>query len=227
MKLLVVEDEERIASFLTKGLTAEGYAVEHVSSGREAIARLHPDVALVILDLGLPDLDGTEVLRHLRGTGHDVPVIVLTARGEVGDRVDSLDLGADDHVVKPFAFAELVARIRARTRPVGNRPSSSSWFLLHGGRVTLDLRSRRVTVHGDEIELTAREFALLEMFLRNQGQVLSRGQLLSEVWGFHFDPGSNVVDVYVRYLRQKIGSDHLKTVRGVGYRFEPALVSMR
>jgi DNA-binding response OmpR family regulator len=220
MKLLIVEDEPRIASFLMKGLRAEGYAVEHTASGREALARVHADVALVILDLGLPDLDGTEVLEQLRRNKNRVPVIVLTARGEVGDRVDSLDLGADDYVVKPFAFAELVARIRARTRPTGGDIAGS--LLLHGGVVTLDLRTRRATARGTEIDLTPREFALLEMFLRHQGQALSREQLLSEVWGYHFDPGSNVVDVYVGYLRQKIGAAHVRTVRGVGYRFEPA-----
>jgi DNA-binding response OmpR family regulator len=145
-------------------------------------------------------------------------VIVLTARGEIGDRVEALDLGADDYLVKPFAFAELVARIRARTRP---RDEPDRTTVLYGGPLALDLRTRRATVAGRTVDLTAREFRLLETFLRHQGHVLSREQLLSQVWGFHFDPGSNVVDVYVRYLRQKLGDGYIRTVRGVGYRFDP------
>lgn len=220
MKLLVVEDEVRIASFLLKGLRAEGYAVEHVLTGSEAIQRLRADdLSLVVLDLGLPDIDGTDVLQQLRGSGCRLPVIVLTARGEIGDRVESLDLGADDYIVKPFAFAELVARIRARTRPQDGTPPAS---VLHGGPIELDLKTRRATIDSRTVDLTGREFVLLETFFRHQGQVLSREQLLSQVWGFHFDPGSNVVDVYVRYLRQKLGDGFIKTVRGVGYRFEAA-----
>jgi DNA-binding response OmpR family regulator len=222
MKILVVEDEERIASFLLKGLRAEGYVVEHAPTGAEALAiARRGELDLVVLDLGLGDMDGNDVLRQLRGRGGTIPVVVLTARGEVADRVESLDLGADDYLTKPFAFAELVARIRARLRPAGARAEP---LVLQAGPVALDVRARRATVDDRAVELSAREFELLETFMRHGGQVLSREQLLSQVWGFHFDPGSNVVDVYVGYLRQKLGKELFETVRGVGYRFTaPAL----
>lgn len=224
MKILVVEDEERIASFLLKGLRAEGYLVEHARTGAEALAiARRGELDLVVLDLGLDDMDGTDVLRRLRGEGGALPVVVLTARSEVADRVETLDLGADDYLTKPFAFAELVARIRARLRPVATRTEP---LVLQVGPVTLDVRARRATVEGREVELSAREFELLETFMRNEGAALSREQLLSLVWGFHFDPGSNVVDVYVGYLRQKLGKELFETVRGVGYRFRPALGPM-
>ena len=214
MRLLLIEDEERIAAFLTTGLRAEGYVVEHADNGVDGLARAErgtPD--LVILDLGLPDVDGTEVLRRLRGKHPHLPVVVLTARGEVEDRVESLDLGAADFMPKPFAFEELVARVRARLRNNGDAPT-----LLQAGGVALDLRRRRATVGGREVDLSAREFALLETFLRHPDQVLSREQLLSHVRGFQFDPGSNVVDVYVGHLRRLLGPDCIQTVRRVGYR---------
>jgi len=217
MKILVVEDEARIASFLLKGLRAEGYVVEHATTGSEALAiARNSDLSLVVLDLGLEDLDGTDVLRRLRAAGSYVPVVVLTARGDIADRVDTLDLGADDYLTKPFAFAELVARIRARLRPPA--PGNDTMVLSAGG-VTLDVRARRASYRERDVELSAREFELLETFMRHGGRVLSREQLLSHVWGFHFDPGSNVVDVYVGYLRQKLDRDLFETVRGVGYRF--------
>jgi DNA-binding response OmpR family regulator len=217
MRLLIVEDEARIAAFLAKGLKAEGYTVEHVLTGTEAVAsaeRSEPD--LVLLDLALPDIDGTEVLRRLRATGKRMPVIVLTARGDVRDRVESLNLGADDYLTKPFAFAELLARVRARLRESGTVEGN----VLRAGRLELDLKSRQATIEGRTIDLTSREFTLLETFLRHPRQVLSREQLLSQVWGFDFDPGSNVVDVYVRYLRQKLGADVIQTVRRIGYRLD-------
>ena len=213
MSLLVVEDEARIASFLIKGLTAHGFAVEHVSTGGEALERA-PDSELVVLDLGLPDLDGFEVLRRLREGGEQVAVIVLTARGEIGDRIEGLNLGADDYLTKPFAFEELVARVRARLR----RRDGQDESVLAAGEVQLDLLSRRATAGELEVELSTREFALLEAFLRHPRQVLSREQLLSQVWGFDFDPGTNVVDVYVGYLRRKLGEGCIETVRGMGYR---------
>ena len=213
MSLLVVEDEARIASFLIKGLTAHGFAVEHVSTGGEALERA-PDSELVVLDLGLPDLDGFEVLRRLRDGGEQVAVIVLTARGEIGDRIEGLNLGADDYLTKPFAFEELVARVRARLR----RRDGQDESVLAAGGVQLDLRSRRAKAGELEVELSTREFALLEAFLRHPRQVLSREQLLSQVWGFDFDPGTNVVDVYVGYLRRKLGEGCIETVRGMGYR---------
>jgi DNA-binding response OmpR family regulator len=217
MKLLIVEDERRIAAFLAKGLKAEGYTVEHVLTGVEAVAsaeRSEPD--LVLLDLALPDIDGTEVLRRLRARGKRMPVIVLTARGDVKDRVESLNLGADDYLTKPFEFAELLARVRARLRT----PGAVEGNVLRAGRLELDLKSRQATIEGRTIDLTSREFTLLETFLRHPRQVLTREQLLSHVWGFDFDPGSNVVDVYVRYLRQKLGADVIQTVRRIGYRLD-------
>jgi DNA-binding response OmpR family regulator len=215
MKLLVVEDEDRIASFLTKGLRAEGFAVDRVATGRDAMAAARdPNLDLVILDLGLPDVDGSRVLRELRREGVEVPVLILTARGDVDDRIEGLNLGADDYLAKPFAFDELVARVRARLRR-----RSGSAVVLKAGAIALDLRTRHVKAGAKSVELTAREFSLLQTFMQHPGQVLSREQLLSRVWGFTFDPGSNLVDVYVGYLRKKLGDGSIETVRGVGYRF--------
>jgi len=214
MKLLVVEDEERIASFLVKGLRAQGYAVDRVATGTEALqATASGEFDLVVLDLRLPDVDGLEVLRGLRRGRERIPVIILTARGEIGERVEGLDLGADDYLTKPFAFDELLARVRARLRGPGEEAA-----VLQAGAVQLDLRTRRALVEGREVDLAAREFALLETFLRHPGQVLSREQLLSQVWGVSFDTTTNVVDVYVGYLRKKLGGNQISTVRGMGYR---------
>jgi DNA-binding response OmpR family regulator len=215
MRILLVEDEERIASFLVRGLQAHGYAVEHVATGTEALERLRgatPD--LVVLDLALPDIDGLDVLRSLRKEKKPVSVIILTARSEVDDLVDGLDLGADDYLTKPFAFDELLARVRARLRP----PHTEEPTVLLAGNVALDLKTRRATVEGKALDLAAREFALLETFLRHPGQVLSREQLLSQVWGAGEERGSNLVDVYVGYLRRKLGDRCIETVRGMGYR---------
>jgi DNA-binding response OmpR family regulator len=215
MKILVVEDERQIASFLMKGLKAEGYAVQHVRTGSDAVGQVElTGVDLVLLDLGLPDIDGLEVLRRLRRHGDRTPVIILTARGAVDDRVAGLDLGADDYITKPFAFDELLARIRVRLRSPAVGPEGS----LQVGPIQLDLRIRRVTVDGRETDLSAREFTLLETFLRHPGQVLTREQLLSRVWGLDFDPGSNLVNVYVSYLRRKLGPGRIETLRGRGYR---------
>jgi DNA-binding response OmpR family regulator len=168
----------------------------------------------MVLDLGLPAMDGLEVLRRLRETGSSLPVVVLTARDAVEDTVRGFEHGADDYVVKPFRFEELLVRVRARLRvPTAGEPT-----VLRRGALELDLRSRRATARGVEVELTAREFGLLETFLRHPDQVLSQAQLLSQVWGVDYDPGSNVVEVYVRYLRRKLGSDAIETVRGMGYR---------
>lgn len=215
-QILVVEDEERIASFVAKGLRAAGYTPLVVGTGREAYDHAQSgDVDLVILDLGLPDQDGFTVLRRLREARNAVPVIILTARGSVTDTVAGLEGGADDYMAKPFRFEELLARVRLRLRPEGHGQEPTT---LVGGGVTLDLRTRRARVGDRDVDLSAREFALAEAFVRNAGQVLSREQLLSRVWGYDFDPGSNVVDVYVRYLRQKLGADRIRTVRGMGYR---------
>jgi DNA-binding response OmpR family regulator len=214
-RILVVEDEARIASFLVKGLGAQGHSATVAATGVGALgqARAH-DTDLVLLDLGLPDIDGLEVLTSLRRFAPGLPVIVLTARGEVADTVAALDAGADDYLSKPFAFDELLARIRVclRDDPTGD-PT-----ILRCGDAELDVRGRTITRDGESYELTAREYALAEVFFRHPGQVLSREQLLSNVWGYDYDPESNVVDVYVGYLRRKLGRDRIATVRGMGYR---------
>ncbi|HIZ34192.1 MAG TPA: response regulator transcription factor [Candidatus Ruania gallistercoris] len=215
-QILIVEDEERIASFVAKGLRAAGYSPTVVSTGTEGIDLASTgEFDLLILDLGLPDQDGFDVLNTIRGQGGTLPVIILTARSSVTDTVTGLESGADDYMAKPFRFEELLARVRLRlrTEPTGE----GSAVLSHDG-LMLDLRTRRATVGGREVDLSAREFTLAETFLRSPRQVLSREQLLSRVWGYDFDPGSNVVDVYVRYLRKKLGADRFETVRGMGYR---------
>ncbi len=218
MRLLVVEDEERIAAFLLKGLRAHGYAVDWVKTGREALqVAFEPDIALVILDLRLPDLDGLEVLGSLRERGATVPVLVLSARAQVGDRVRGLDLGADDYLSKPFAFEELLARVRARLRPL----SAAAVGVLHVGGISMDMLTRQVTAGGRTVSLSAREFTLLWAFLSHPRQILSRQELLSMVWGMDFDPQTNLVDVYVGYLRRKLGEPVIETVRGMGYRLRP------
>jgi two-component system, OmpR family, copper resistance phosphate regulon response regulator CusR len=215
-RILIAEDEVHIASFLEKGLTANGFATSTAADGVSASALARDaDYDLMILDLGLPGRDGLDVLADMRRRGEHMPVIVLTARDAVPDRVAGLELGADDYVTKPFSFEELLARVRARLRDDRHEEAT----MLRVGDVTLDLRTRRVDVDGRSVELTAREFALAETFMRHAGQVLSREQLLSHVWGYDFDPGSNVVEVYVRYLRRKVGGDRIETVRGMGYRF--------
>ena len=214
MRVLLVEDEDGIASFLDKGLTAHGYAVRRTSTGGEALDEpTTDDIDIAILDLGLPDVDGLHVLRRWRDSGMTAPVIVLTARDELDDRVKGFNLGADDYMPKPFDFEELLARVRARLRP-SKGPAST----LRAGNVELDLLTRRVTSHGLPVDLTWRESALLEEFLRHPNQVLSRQQLMSRVWNFDFDPRSNVVDVYVGYLRRKLDEELIETVRGSGYR---------
>ncbi len=218
-RILIVEDEERIASFVAKGLRADGHRTTTVGDGLEGLDHaLSGDFDLVVLDIGLPGIDGFELLDRLRSQGSQVPVIVLTARDSVGDTVSALEGGADDYMPKPFRFAELLARVRLRLRTTADGSRSREDVLERGG-VRLDLRTRRADAGGRQIELSAREFALAEMFMVNAGQVLSREQLLDHVWGLDFDPGSNVVDVYVGYLRKKLGSGTITTVRGMGYRF--------
>jgi DNA-binding response OmpR family regulator len=215
-RILIAEDESRIVSFLEKGLRANGFATTAVADGLEAadIARdEHFD--LLILDLGLPGLDGREVLRRIRSAGQRLPVVILTARDSVEDTVAGFEGGADDYVTKPFRFEELLARVRARLRDEG----SAEVTVLRAGGISLDLRTRRAQIGGRWVELTAREFALTETFMRHPDQVLSREQLLSHVWGYDFEPDSNVVEVYIRYLRRKLGADSIETVRGMGYRF--------
>lgn len=216
--ILVVEDEERISAFVSKGLKAAGFSTKVVSRGADAVeAALQGGIDLVLLDVGLPDIDGFQVLERMRGQGLTVPVIMLTARASVADRVAGLEGGADDYVPKPFSFEELVARVRLRLRHLEAGGCADPGRLEHAG-MSLDLRTRRIEVDGRTIDVSAREFSLAEAFFRHPGQVLTRGQLLSSVWGVDFDPGSNVVDVYVSYLRSKLGKERLETVRGVGYR---------
>lgn len=213
--ILIAEDEERIASFVEKGLRAAGYTTTVVGDGMSAYEYARSGgFDLLVLDLGLPIRDGLTVLRDLRAEGIDVPVIILTARDAVPDRVAGLEGGADDYMAKPFAFAELLARVRLRLRAPGKAEPTQLTF----GTLSLDLRTRYAHIDGVQVELTAREFSLAEVLLRHPGQVLSREQLLDQVWGLNFDPGSNIVDVYVRNLRRKLGNDRIETVRGMGYR---------
>lgn len=220
-QILIIEDEPRISAFVSKGLRSAGFQPAVAANGSEGLSlAMTGDFELVLLDVGLPDIDGFEVLRQLRQGRNDVPVIMLTARTGLDDTLAGLGGGADDYLAKPFRFEELVARIRLRLRPAANGasvPAELDDVLEHRG-LRLDLRTRRAEIDGRSIDLSAREFALAEAFLRNAGQVLSREQLLSRVWGYDFDPGSNVVDVYVRYLRNKLGSPRIETVRGAGYR---------
>lgn len=217
MTILIVEDEVAIAEFVSRGLQAAGFTTRVESTGTAAaVLALDPGFDLIVLDVGLPDIDGFEVLRRIRGQGVTTPVIMLTARSSPTDMVAGLSGGADDYMAKPFSFDVLLARIRLRLRDEPR--SGEAPLLLSHTRWSLDVRGRTATVDGREVELSAREFALAEMFVRNAGLVLSREQLLSSVWGYDFDPGSNVVDVYVRYLRRKLGTDFVETVRGVGYR---------
>ncbi len=214
-RILIAEDEERISSFVDKGLRAAGYTTAVTADGGEALALAQSgEFDLLLLDVGLEGIDGFEVLRRLRSSDRVLPVIMLTARTSVRDTVAGLDGGASDYIAKPFRFDELLARVRVRMRDT----ASDAGTVLSHGNLSLDLRSRRATVAGRSVDLSAREFALAEEFLRNPDQVLSREQLLSRVWGLDFDPGSNVVDVYVRYLRNKFGADRIETVRGMGYR---------
>ncbi|NHD19459.1 MULTISPECIES: response regulator transcription factor [Actinopolyspora] len=215
-KILIVEDEDRIARFIEKGLSANGFAATVVGDGQSALHyAITGDFDLVVLDLRLPDQDGFVVLRRMRDQRVNIPVVILTARDTVHDTVAGLEGGADDYMTKPFRFEELLARVRLRLRSSDGAAETTA---LSNGELSLDLRSRRARIADTTVDLTAREFAMLELFLRHPGQVLSREQILSHVWGYDFDPGSNIVDVYVRALRRKIGAERIGTVRGMGYR---------
>jgi two-component system response regulator QseB len=214
-RILIAEDEPRLVSFLEKGLRANGFVTTVAKDGATASLMARDDeFDLLILDLGLPGKDGTEVLRELRSAAQRMPVIILTARDDVSDKVAGLERGADDYVTKPFRFEELLARVRVRLRD--ERAVEST--VLRAGEIVLDLRTRRASTEGRTVDLTAREFTMLEVLIRHAGQVLSREQLLSHVWGYDYDPGSNVVDVYIGYLRKKLAPDSIETVRGMGYR---------
>ena len=219
MRILVVEDDRKVASFIRKGLEEEGHAVEVAGDGAAAVERATDGAPwdLVVLDVMLPKGDGFGVLKALRQEGLRMPILMLTARDAVGDKVTGLDLGADDYLSKPFAFEEFLARVRALLRRGGGGPAP----VLRLADLTLDPATREVRRGPRRVELTAREHTLLEYFLRNAGRVLTRPMLAQHVWGLDFDPESNVVDVYVGYLRRRIeGPDErrlLHTVRGVGY----------
>ncbi|MEA5466834.1 response regulator transcription factor [Leptothoe sp. PORK10 BA2] len=220
-KILIAEDEPRIASFIQKGFSAHGFITTVAQNANEAITQiLEANFDLLILDLGLPDKDGHEVVSELRGQGVTLPIIILTARDDIDDKVTGLEGGADDYVTKPFRFEELLARVRLRLKQsasptVGTTADEKS---LRVANIELNLHTRRAHVGNQIVDLPAREFILAETFFRHPGQVLSREQLLDRVWGYDYNPGSNIVDVYVGYLRKKLGSDLIETVRGAGYR---------
>jgi two-component system copper resistance phosphate regulon response regulator CusR len=214
-RILIAEDETRIAAFIEKGLRANGFTATTVEDGGTALDYASTgEFDLLVLDIGLPVMDGFTVLRRLREARCAIPVIILTARDNVTDTVAGLAGGADDYMPKPFRFEELIARIRLRLRD-NHAPEIT---VLRNGDLSLDLRTRRASVSGRTVDLSAREFLLAEVLLRHPGQVLSREQLLSQVWGYDFDPSSNIVDVYIRYLRRKLGAHRIETVRGMGYR---------
>ncbi|NET07429.1 MAG: response regulator transcription factor [Symploca sp. SIO2B6] len=223
-RILIAEDEPRIASFLEKGLRANGFTTSVATDGDQVIVMaLDENVDLLLLDLGLPGKDGWTVLEELRGQGAMLPIIILTARDDINDKVAGLEGGADDYVTKPFRFEELLARIRLRLRNRQREPLPEE-LELRVNEIVLNLRTRRVVVQNKEVELSAREFTLLETLMRHRGQVMSREQLLDLVWGYNYDPGSNIVDVYVGYLRKKLDNNLIETVRGMGYRFRESLV---
>jgi DNA-binding response OmpR family regulator len=216
--ILVVEDEPTIADFVERGLRAHGHSTAVTDEPDRALAlALSGEFALIVLDLGLPGGDGFDVLRAVREHRHDVPVLVLTARFEERDAVACLEAGADDYMTKPFRFEELLARVAALLRRTGTPEAR----VLHDGDLQLDLRNRRAKVGDRTVDLTARESLLLEAFLLHPDQVLSRAQLLSQVWGYFFDPRTNILSVYVCSLRKKLGADRIETVRGMGYRLRP------
>jgi two-component system response regulator MprA len=225
MHLLVIEDDPRLGRLLKRLLEDDKHIVELATDGRSGleIAEDAPGIECIVLDVGLPDISGLEVARRLRAGGSQTAILMLTARDTVGDRVTGLDAGADDYLVKPFAFEELAARLRALSRrgtPVGKRAEPT----LSAGAITLDEAARRVTVGDDAVDLSPREFSLLECLLRHPGQTLTRDQLLDQAWPFGVAVTPNAVDAYVHYLRDKLGSAgrQIHTVRGVGYRLADA-----
>lgn len=222
MRLLIVEDEEAIAKVLKKALEREAYAVDYITDGEKASRRLEMnsrDYDLVILDLMLPGKSGLDICRDLRGQKVTIPILVLTARDNLNDKIAALELGADDYLTKPFSIQELVARIKAILR----RPAEVLSTQLQIGNLVLDNSTHQVTLAGQSIELTVKEFALLEYLMRNPNQVINRHQIIDHLWGYDFSSASNIVDVHIKNLRKKIGNRQLKmleTVRGLGYRIK-------
>jgi len=222
MKILLVEDEKKIASFIRKGLEAQGFVVDMSHHGDEGfIAATTRPYDAIILDIMLPGKDGLSILRNLRERGMSVPVVLLTARSELNERLEGLNLGADDYLTKPFYIEELIARLHVVTR----RASGSSQSILAVADLTVNLLTREVARGGRKLDLTAREFELLEHFARSPGRVLTRAQICERVWNYDFDPGTNLVEVYIQRLRKKVDTENevklIETVRGVGYRMKP------
>jgi two-component system OmpR family response regulator len=221
MRVLVVEDDAKIASFVVRGLKQAGYATDHAPDGETGLALAEStEYDAAIVDVMLPRLDGLSLVRRLRSARRQVPVLFLSAKSAVGDRVLGLESGGDDYLTKPFAFSELIARVQALIRRATQAPDSTR---LAAGDVTLDLATREVTCAGRPVELQPREFSLLAYLLRNAGRPVSKTKILEHVWDYSFDPQTNVVDVVVHRLRAKIDPDHLRleTIRGVGYLFRP------
>jgi len=227
MRILVIEDEVKMAGLLRRGLVEEGYAVDVASTGMDGLwASAENPYDAIVLDLMLPDMGGLEICRELRRKGRWMPVLMLTARDAIPDRVAGLDAGADDYLTKPFAFSELFARVRALVR----RGPSERPSVLRVGDLELDPAARTVARQGTPIDLTAKEFALLELLMRRAGEVLTRTRILEHAWDFAYDGDSNVVDVYIRYLREKVdrpfGRESIETVRGSGYRLQAERVDV-
>jgi DNA-binding response OmpR family regulator len=221
MRILVIEDEPRILGFLARGLEAEGFRVDGAQNGSEGLKRARRDAYdLVLLDLLLPGLDGLSVLRELNRTKAELPVVILSARSDLPTKLRGFGLGAADYLSKPFSFDELLARIRVQLRKAGQRENG---HVVRAGTLALDLARREAQLGSVTTPLSDREFRVLHHLVEHQGEVISRERLLSEVWGFHFDPGSNVVDVCIRRLRKKLGTDApIETVRHAGYRLTAA-----
>ena len=222
MKVLIVEDEKRILQFVTKGLEEAGFIVDACETGDEGLLRATTQsYDAIVLDIMLPGRDGLSVLRQVREKKNSVPVILLTARTALDERVEGLNLGADDYLTKPFYVEELIARLHA----LGRRATGQSLTVLQVGDLVVNLVTREVTNNGSDVRLTAREFALLEYLMRSPGRVFSRTQILEHVWGYDFDPNTNLVDVHIQRLRKKLdaaGDSLIETIRGVGYRFKKA-----
>lgn len=220
-RILIAEDEPRIAAFIDKGLRSNGFTPTIAANGRDALElALCEQFELMILDLGLPGKDGLSVLEELRGQGIAMAVIILTGRGDIKDKVMGFEQGADDYLTKPFRFEELLARVRVRLRELFTQNATSTDNILVFGDIELNLHTRIVKLSGRPITLSTREFTLIETFIRHPGQIMSREQLLDHVWGYDYDPGSNIVDVYVGYLRKKLGSNLIETIRSMGYRLK-------
>ncbi|MFF3373009.1 response regulator transcription factor [Streptomyces sp. NPDC002680] len=219
MRLLIVEDEKRLALSLAKGLTAEGYAVDVVHDGREGLHRAtETPYDLLVLDIMLPGLNGYRVCAALRAAGHDLPILMLTAKDGEYDEAEGLDTGADDYLTKPFSYVVLVARVKALLRRRGAATGASPVHVI--GELTVDTAAHRVHVGADEVTLTAKEFAVLEQLVLRAGEVVSKARILEHVWDFAYDGDPNIVEVYVSTLRRKLGASLIRTVRGAGYRLE-------